>query len=77
MPTVLGSTATFELAQEDSEYLQEAVTQGDITLTLRSLHNSGGQVIRRSEGIKRDNGATSTIAVYRAGQAQQVGLRGQ
>jgi len=77
LPTVLGSTATFELAQEDSEYLQEAVTQGDITLTLRSLHNSGGQVIRRSEGIKRDNGATSTIAVYRAGQAQQVGLRGQ
>lgn len=75
--TVLGSTATFELAQEDAEYLQEAVTQGDITLTLRSLHNSGGQVIRRSEGIKRDNAATSTIAVYRAGQAQQVGLRGQ
>jgi len=76
-PSVLGSTATFELAQEDSEYLQEAVSQGDITLTLRSLHNSGGTVIRRAEGTKRDNAGSSTIAVYRAGQAQQVGLRGQ
>jgi len=75
--SVLGSTATFELAQDDSEYLQEAVSQGDITLTLRSLHNAGGTVIRRAEGIKRDNGGSSTIAVYRAGQAQQVGLRGQ
>ncbi len=75
--TVVGSTATFELAQEDSEYLQEAVSQGDITLTLRSLHNSSGQVIRRAEGAKRDNAGSSTIAVYRAGQAQQVGLRGQ
>ena len=77
LATVLGSTATFELSQEDSEYLQEAVTQGDITLTLRSLHNSSGQVIRRSEGVQRDTGASTTIAVYRAGQAQQVGLRGQ
>ncbi len=76
-PSVLGSTATFELAQEDSEYLQEAVSQGDITLTLRSLHNSSGTVIRRAEGTKRDNTSSSTIAVYRAGQAQQVGLRGQ
>jgi len=76
-PSVLGSTATFELAQEDAEYLQEAVSQGDITLTLRSLHNSSGTVIRRAEGTKRDNAASSTIAVYRAGQAQQVGLRGQ
>lgn len=76
-PTVLGSTATFELSQEDSEYLQEAVTQGDIALTLRSLHNSSGEVIRRSEGVQRDTGASTTIAVYRAGQAQQVGLRGQ
>jgi pilus assembly protein CpaB len=76
-PSVLGSTATFELAQEDSEYLQEAVSQGDITLTLRSLHNSSGTVIRRAEGTKRDNTGSSTIAVYRAGQAQQVGLRGQ
>ncbi|MEP6343874.1 MAG: Flp pilus assembly protein CpaB [Maricaulaceae bacterium] len=75
-PTVLGSTATFELSQDDAEYLQEAVTQGDITLTLRSLHNAGGQVIRRSEGIKRESGTTATIAVYRAGQAQQVGLGG-
>jgi len=75
--SVLGSTATFELAQDDSEYLQEAVSQGDITLTLRSLHNAGGTVIRRAEGIKRDNAGSSTIAVYRAGQAQQVGLRGQ
>jgi len=75
--SVLGSTATFELGQEDAEYLQEAVTQGDLTLTLRSLHNSAGQVIRRPEGVKRDNVATSTIAVYRAGQAQQVGLRGE
>ena len=73
-PTVLGSTATFELSQDDSEYLQEAVTQGDLTLTLRSLHNSGGQVIRRAEGIKRESGASASIAVYRAGQAQQVGL---
>ena len=75
--SVLGSTATFELGQDDAEYLQEAVTQGDLTLTLRSLHNSAGQVIRRPEGIKRDNVATSTIAVYRAGRAQQVGLRGE
>lgn len=75
--SVLGSTATFELAQEDSEYLQEAVSQGDIALTLRSLHNSGGKVIRRAEGVNRDNAGSSTIAVYRAGQAQQVGLRGQ
>ena len=77
LPSVLGSTATFELAQEDAEYLQEAVTQGNLTLTLRSLHNSSGNVIRRPEGIKRDNAATSTIAVYRAGQAQQVGLRSE
>ena len=74
--TVLGSTATFELSQNDAEYLQEAVTQGDLTLTLRSLHNAGSQVIRRAEGVKRESGATSTIAIYRAGQAQQLGLGG-
>ena len=75
--SVLGSTATFELAQDDAEYLQEAVNQGDLALTLRSLNSVGGKVIRRPEGIKRDNAASATIAVYRAGQAQQVGLRSE
>ena len=75
--TVIGSTATFELNQGDAEYLQETASQGDITLTLRSLHNSGGRPVRSAARVDRAEEEKSSMIVVRRGQMQQVGLSGR
>jgi len=38
--STIGSTATFEMSQEDAELLQEVVAKGDLSLTLRGIRNS-------------------------------------
>ncbi len=76
-PAVIGSTATFELTQDDAEVLQQSVAQGDLSLTLRPLGK--GSVPGRSHAtVKSSNGGeVSSLVIYRDGQPSQVAIRGQ
>lgn len=75
--SVIGSTATFEMSQEDSEVLQEAVAQGDITLTLRPMSPVGRASGKSHARIRKNSGEVSSLTVYRGGQATQVAIQGQ
>lgn len=76
--TVIGSTATFELSQKDSELLQESVAQGDLTLTLRSLGPAGAAAAKSHASVQRDDEEEkSSLVIYRQGQASQVAIGGQ
>lgn len=74
--SVIGSTATFEMTQADSELLQQSVALGDISLTLRPLGRSqrSGQSHAK---IKKNSGEVTSLTIYRNGQPTQVAVRGQ
>jgi len=71
-----GSTATFELSQEDAELLQEAEGAGDIYLTLRGVTGSSAKG-RSAARTKRDEVETeqSSITLYRNGQPTPIALQ--
>jgi len=74
---VVGSTATFEMTQGDAEILEEAKTQGDLSLTLRGISDARNRFATSAATISReDNTATPTITIYRDGQPQIVAIRG-
>lgn len=74
--SVIGSTATFEMTQKDSEILQQSVAQGDLSLTLRPLGR--GSVPGKSHAtVKTSTGEVSSLVIYRDGQPTQVAIRGQ
>jgi len=74
--SVIGSTATFEMSQEDSEVLQQSVAQGDLSLTLRPLGNA--RVPGKSHAsVSRNSGEASSLTIYRNGQPTQVAIKGQ
>ena len=74
--TKIGSTATFEMSQEDSELLQEAVAKGDLSLTLRGMRNSRATARSSATIVKEEENKQSILTVYRGGQPQQVAIRG-
>lgn len=71
---VIGSTATFEMTQQDAELLQQAVAQGDLTLTLRPMVGSYSSAGKSTASIK-GNKQQSTLTVIRNGQSQIVAIR--
>lgn len=76
--SVIGSTATFEMSQEDAEVLQESVAQGDITLTLRPMGPIGSAQGKSHARLKKKKGGeVGSLTVYRQGQATQVAIKGQ
>ena len=75
--SVIGSTATFEMSQEDSEVLQMAVAQGDISLTLRPMGPIGSAAAKSHARLKQKSGEVTSLTVYRGGQATQVAIQGQ
>lgn len=74
--TKIGSTATFEMSQGDSELLQQAVAKGDLTLTLRGIRNSRVKAPTTASFDKEETDTQSMLTVYRGGQPQQVAIRG-
>ena len=75
--TKIGSTATFEMSQADSELLQEAVAKGDLSLTLRGIRNSRAKAPTTATFDKEKADETGSIlTVYRGGRPQQVAIRG-
>lgn len=75
--TKIGSTATFEMSQADSELLQEAVAKGDLSLTLRGIRNSRAKAPTTATFDKeKANETGSILTVYRGGRPQQVAIRG-
>lgn len=74
---VIGSTATFEMSQEDAELLQQSVSKGDLSLTLRGITRSQVQGRSAATTEKKTQEQQSTLTVYRGGQPQQVAIRGQ
>jgi len=75
---VIGSTATFEMSQQDAELLQQSVSKGDLSLTLRGIVRSNARAISTAKIIEKKQVETESIlTVYRGGQPQQVAIRGQ
>jgi len=75
--TVIGSTATFEMSQTDAEVLQQSVSKGDLSLTLRGIVRSNAPARSVAKTEKKQIETESTLTVYRGGQSQQVAIRGQ
>ena len=75
--SVIGSTATFEMSQGDAELLQQSVSKGDLSLTLRGIVRSGVRAASAAKTEKKQVETESTLTVYRGGQPQQVAIRGQ
>ncbi len=76
--STIGSTATFEMSQEDAELLQEVVAKGDLSLTLRGIRNSRAKAATTATIEKKEEEDTESIlTVYRGGQPQQVAIRGK
>jgi len=73
----IGSTATFEMSQGDSELLQQAVAKGDLSLTLRGIRNSRAKAATTATLDKEEEDTQSILTVYRGGQPQQVAIRGK
>ena len=75
--TVIGSTATFELNQEDAETLQEAEGAGDIYLTLRGITRSGAKSrsARAQELYDEKTSSGGELTIYRSGQATRVAIQ--
>lgn len=74
---VIGSTATFEMSQKDAELLQQSVSKGDLSLTLRGIVRSQARGSSSATTEKKEQEQQSTLTVYRGGQPQQVAIRGQ
>ena len=75
--TVIGSTATFEMSQEDAELLQQSVSKGDLSLTLRGIIRSNAKARSAAKNEKEKVETASSLTVYRGGQPQQVAIKGQ
>ena len=75
--TVIGSTATFEMSQDDAELLQQSVSKGDLSLTLRGIVRSHATARSAAKEQKETVQTGSSMTVYRGGQASQVAIRGQ
>ena len=75
--TVIGSTATFEMSQDDAEVLQQSVSKGDLSLTLRGIIRSNAKARSAARNEKEVVGTESSLTVYRGGQPQQVAIKGQ
>lgn len=73
--TVIGSTATFELNQSDSELLQEAEGQGDIYLTLRGITRSGARAASAASVARTEEATSSSLTIYRNGQPTRVAIQ--
>ena len=73
----IGSTATFEMSQKDSELLQVAVAKGDLSLTLRGIRNSRAKAPTTATFKKDEEDQQSILTVYRSGQPQQVAIVGK
>ena len=76
---IIGSTATFELNPADVEMLQEAEAAGDLSLTLRGLSNANAYTRSSSDFArsgKPEQSSSSTLTLYRSGQAQRVAIEG-
>lgn len=68
--TVVGATATLELAPGDAEALALAKAQGDLSLTLRSYADVAGPSGRPFGDAGYAGGSTSsTVRVFRVGEA--------
>ncbi len=74
--SVIGSTATFEMTQEDAELLSQSVAQGDISLILRPMGRAGAPGKSHSS-IKTKSGQPDSLTIIRNGQPTQVAIRGQ
>jgi len=74
---VIGSTATFEMSQADAELLQQSVSKGDLSLTLRGIMRSSAPAKSAAKTEKKEVETESSLTVYRGGQPQQVAIRGQ
>jgi len=73
----IGSTATFEMSQQDAELLQVAVAKGDLSLTLRGIRNSRAKGATTAKFKKEEKDEQSILTVYRGGQPQQVAIVGK
>ncbi|WP_371396124.1 Flp pilus assembly protein CpaB [Fretibacter rubidus] len=75
---ITGTTATFEMSQEDAELFQMAIAAGDLALTLRPLTSAGtAGASSRAKGRKKKK-TNSALTVYRGGRPEQVAIiRGQ
>jgi len=73
--TIIGSTATFEMTQEDAELLNQSVAQGDISLTLRPM-GRGAAAGKSHAKVNRGSNEVQTLTIYRDGQPTQVSIQG-
>ncbi len=74
--TVIGSTATFELNQNDAELLQEAEGAGDIYLTLRGITRSSARGVSAASVSRNKTGSEqSSLTIYRSGQPTRVAIQ--
>lgn len=76
MPTISGSTATMELTPEQAERIATAARSGALSLTLRSVADAdfnNGDTVSEGEIFGTLNGSTSSVTVYRRGNATAEG----
>lgn len=76
MPTITGSTATMELTPEQAERIATASRSGALSLTLRSVADAdfnNGDTVSEGEIFGTLNGGTSSVTVYRRGNASAEG----
>ena len=76
--SITGSTATFEMSQEDAELFQMAIAAGDLALTLRPLTSSGSGIASSRSKNRKKKKTNPPLTVYRGGRPEQVAIiRGQ
>ena len=68
--TVVGATATLEVAPLDAEALALAKAEGDLSLSLRSYADTGGPSGRTASPARQQQ--TSAVRVYRGGAPEVV-----
>lgn len=68
--TVVGATATLEVAPADAEALALAVAEGDLSLSLRSYADTGGPSGRTYTPARQAQ--SSAVRVYRGGDPEVV-----
>lgn len=68
--TVVGATATLEVAPQDAEALALAVAEGELSLSLRSYADTGGPSGRTFVPARQTQ--SSAVRVYRGGEPEVV-----
>lgn len=68
--TVVGATATLEVAPRDAEALALAVAEGELSLSLRSYADTGGPSGRTAAPARQSQ--SSAVRVYRGGAPEVV-----